>query len=444
MSDKLASLYPGHIATLKSRHDKALAATGYDHFVAFAGNPHTIFLDDMDYPFKANPHLKYWAPIVDNPFCFVVYTPGRKPKLVYNKPVDYWHKVAGDPEGYWVEHFEVVSIATPEEAMQHMPKKGKAAFVGEWDEMFAAWGFAATNPADLLNYLHYDRARKTPYEAECMREATVKGVRAHIAAARAFSEGASEYDIHLAYLRAAGHMEHELPYGNIIAMNRNAAVLHYMDTERQPLDEGSRHSFLIDAGAQVHGYACDITRTWAQHDDEFAALIRAVDRMQLGLVAMVKPGVDYKDIHLATHLETAKILSDFGFASGTPESIVEKKISSAFFPHGVGHLIGLQVHDVGGFMADPSGTTIPKPEGHPYLRLTRLVEKDMVFTIEPGIYFIDSLLDEVRKGPHAKDVVWERVAAFRRYGGIRIEDDVMVTASGVENFTRDEWARQEN
>ena len=81
MSDKLAALYPDHLSTLKARHDKALAASGYDHFVAFAGNPHTIFLDDMDYPFKANPHLKYWAPIVDNPFCFVVYTPGRKPKL---------------------------------------------------------------------------------------------------------------------------------------------------------------------------------------------------------------------------------------------------------------------------------------------------------------------------------------------------------------------------
>ncbi len=173
-------------------------------------------------------------------------------------------------------------------------------------------------------------------------------------------------------------------------------------------------------------------------------MVRAVDAMQLRLVDMVKPGVDYKQIHLATHLETAKILADFGLITCSPESAVETRVSSAFFPHGVGHLLGLQVHDVGGFMADASGTTIPKPEGHPYLRLTRVIEKNMVFTIEPGIYFIDSLLDEVKKGPHASAVSWERVADFHRYGGIRIEDDVMVTETGVENFTRDEWARQEN
>jgi Xaa-Pro dipeptidase len=444
MTNTLASLYPAHVATLKARHDKALAASGFDHFVAFAGNPHTIFLDDMDYPFKANPHVKYWAPVVDNPFCFVVYTPGERPKFVYNRPVDYWHKVAGEPEGYWVSQFDIVSIATPEEAKQHMPTSGRCAFVGEWDPNFDDWAFEAANPPALLNQLHFDRAMKTPYEAACMRAATVKGVRAHLAAADAFAAGASEFEIHLEYLRASGHMEHELPYGNIIAMNRNAAVLHYMDTGRDPLGEAERHSFLIDAGAQVNGYACDITRTWAQRNDEFAALVAAVDAMQLRLVAMVNPGVDYKSIHLATHLETAKILADFGLVTCSPEAAVEKRISSAFFPHGVGHLIGLQVHDVAGFAADASGTMIPKPEGHPYLRLTRIIEKDMAFTIEPGIYFIDSLLDEVKKGPHAKDVAWEKVAAFHKYGGIRIEDDVLVTDSGVENLTRDEWARQES
>ncbi|MBI2215388.1 MAG: M24 family metallopeptidase, partial [Acidobacteria bacterium] len=93
---------------------------------------------------------------------------------------------------------------------------------------------------------------------------------------------------------------------------------------------------------------------------------------------------------------------------------------------------------------DADGTTIPKPEGQPYLRLTRTVEKDMAFTIEPGIYFIDSLLDEVKQGAHASDVNWKRVADFHRYGGIRIEDDVLVTDSGCENLTRNEWARQEH
>src|SRR5688572_30388456 len=99
---KLASLYPDHVATMKQRHDRALEVSGYDHLVIFGGAEHIAFLDDLVYPFKANPHLKSWAPVVDNPNCFIVYTPGRKPVLLYFQPVDYWYKPAVDPTGYWV------------------------------------------------------------------------------------------------------------------------------------------------------------------------------------------------------------------------------------------------------------------------------------------------------------------------------------------------------
>ena len=123
------------------------------------------------------------------------------------------------------------------------------------------------------------------------------------------------------------------------------------------------------------------------------------------------------------------------------DGIVKKRISSTFLPHGVGHYIGLQVHDVGGFMADPAGNTIEKPEGHPYLRLTREVEPSMVFTVEPGLYFIEPLLSDLKKSENAKYVNWPKVDAFRKFGGIRIEDDVVVTQSGHENLTRDAFAQ---
>ena len=114
------------------------------------------------------------------------------------------------------------------------------------------------------------------------------------------------------------------------------------------------------------------------------------------------------------------------------DSAVESGVSSVFFPHGLGHLIGLQVHDVAGFQRDDSGGTIDKPSGHPYLRLTR--------TIEPGIYFIDMLLAELKGKPQASDVNWEKVDRFRQYGGIRIEDDVACTDGAAENLTRDAFA----
>jgi len=100
----------------------------------------------------------------------------------------------------------------------------------------------------------------------------------------------------------------------------------------------------------------------------------------------------------------------------------------------------LQVHDVAGFQKDENGGTIPRPPGHPYLRFTRTLESRMVTTIEPGLYFIDMLIAELKNKPQARDVNWDKVDAFRRYGGIRIEDDVVCTDGEPENLTRDAFA----
>ncbi|MEO8036146.1 MAG: M24 family metallopeptidase [Acidobacteriota bacterium] len=229
--------------------------------------------------------------------------------------------------------------------------------------------------------------------------------------------------------------------GNIIALNDHASVLHYYHHERQRLSERERHSFLIDAGASVNGYASDITRTYSARSDEFAELIGAMEAMQQALCAAVKPGVNYPDIHMLAHRHVAGILNRFGFVDLDADAIVSTKISSTFLPHGVGHFIGLQVHDVGGFLADPHGMTIEKPEGHPYLRLTRVVEPRQVFTIEPGLYFIETLLADLRKSANGKHVKWDKVEAFRKFGGIRIEDDLVVTEEGNENLTRGAFAR---
>jgi len=431
MTDNLAALYPDHLRNVRERTDRAMAETGFDHLVVASGAIHIAFLDDLYYPFKPNPQFKWWVPVVDNPNCLVVYTPGQKPKLVYYQPVDYWYKPAETPKGFWVDHFDIQVIGDAEEAQQHIPRSGNVATIGE--------GYA--NPEPLINRLHWARAWKTDYELECMRLANRRGARAHVAAERAFRAGESEYEIHLAYLRAVDHAEEELPYSNIIAVNENASVLHYTLHGRERLAESERHAFLIDAGASVNGYAADITRTHSKRDDEFQELVDAMDDAQQSLVAAVKPDVRYPDIHMLAHRRVAELLSRFQFVRDVDaDGIVEKRISSTFLPHGVGHYIGLQVHDVGGFLADPTGNTIPAPEGHPYLRLTRKIEPRMVFTIEPGFYFIDSLLAELRKSENAKYVNWPKVESFRKFGGVRIEDDVVVTDSGSENLTRTAFA----
>jgi len=437
MTDRLADLYPEHIAAVKRRHDRALAATGFDAAVIFGGAIHYAFLDDEMYPFKVNPHFKSWAPIVTNPHCFIVYTPGDTPRLVFFQPVDYWYKPPDTPTAPWTKFFDVRIIKEPGEAKQHFPK-GRVAYVGEAHEDFGP----DVNPQTLLDLLHWERAWKTDYEIECMAQANAKAVRGHRAAERAFRDGAAEYDIHLDYLRASSQTEEELPYHNIVALNDHASVLHYINHDREPVDPARRHSFLIDAGASVNGYAADVTRTYAYDDGgEFHSLIAAMDDAQQSLCAAVKPGVPYPEIHLLAHRRVAEVLVGFKFVKGIDaDGAVETHLSSTFLPHGVGHYLGLQVHDIGGHMSDAHGNTVTPPKEHPFLRLTRPIEPRNVFTIEPGFYFIDTLLADLRKSENAKYVDWTRVDGYRKYGGVRIEDDLAVTETGARNLTREAFA----
>ncbi len=440
-ADTLPSLYAAHLQVLRERADTALARGGFDHLVVPSGTLHYQVFDDRDYPYAANPQFKAWLPLTRNPGSWVVYTPGSRPKLVYLQPRDYWHVVPQAPAGYWTDLFEIVVIRKPEDALQHLPKNAeRCAILGEANSALGKYqAFTPNNPRAVLDYLEYHRAFKTPYEIELMRRATRKGVRAHRAAERAFRAGASELGIHLAYCQAAGQDPTELPYANIVALNEHAAVLHY--TEFDKLAPRPPRSFLIDAGASESGYACDITRTYAAAgNDEFQAMIGAVDAAQQALCDQVRPGVDYRQVHLDAHLALAGVLRDFGLIRIGADEAVESGVSSAFFPHGIGHGIGLQVHDVAGFAASDAGGTLPKPEGHPYLRLTRVLQPGMVVTIEPGLYFIDMLLDELREKSLGDRVDWDRVERFKPYGGIRIEDDVACTEDAPLNLTREGFA----
>jgi Xaa-Pro dipeptidase len=433
-----ATLYSDHLAVMRERADAALARAGFDHLVVPSGNLHYQLFDDRDYPYAANPQFKAWLPLTRNPGSWLVYTPGSKPRLVYLQPFDYWHVVPQAPNGYWVEHFDVVVVRTPEEALQHLPKSStRCATLGEAQS--ALGDYTPNNPQAVIDYLEYHRAFKTPYEIAMMRMATRRGVRGHHAAERAFRAGASEFGIHLAYCQAAGQDAAELPYANIVALNEHGAVLHYTELGRLP--PRPVRSFLIDAGGSHGGYACDITRTYsADPGDEFQALIDAVDVAQQAMCAQVRAGFDYRQLHLDAHLALAGILQDFGIIKVSPQAALDTGVSAAFFPHGIGHGIGLQVHDVAGFAASDAGGTIAKPEGHRYLRLTRVLEPGMVVTIEPGIYFIDMLLEKLKQDGHADSVDWARVDAFRPYGGIRIEDDVVCTDAAPLNLTRDGFA----
>jgi Xaa-Pro dipeptidase len=433
---RLDSTFGPHILAVCERTAQALSSCGYDGLLVYSGSPLPVFEDDRTYPFEANAPFKVWVPLSDAPGSFVWFAPGSPPRLIIERPEDYWYKPPSLPQGYWVRHFEVQTVTDRAAARALLPADlSRAAYIGEVFDGVDDFRLGAINPRPLLRRLDYARAAKTPYELVCLREANRLGALGHVAAAAAFAAGASEFEIELAFLEACGLREQELPYNPIIALNASAAVLHYQVLEKDAPSE--RHSLLIDAGAEFAGYASDITRTHARADRDFAALIARMDEMQQSLCTGVRAGVDWRDVQLRAHQLTAEVLRDADLIRCTAAEAVSTGLTRVFLPHGIGHLLGLEVHDVGGLMRTAEGGEIERPAGHPYLRLTRVLEPGFVVTMEPGIYFIPQLLQAARADERGRHINWTRVEGLARFGGIRIEDDLAVTDNGCENLTRD-------
>ena len=296
------------------------------------------------------------------------------------------------------------------------------------------------NTLAVLHQIDYQRRGKTAYEQECVREANRRAVPAHRAAQRAFMGGASEVQIAAAYLAGCDCRENEMPYGIIAGVNEHAAVLHHHNLFKQPQ---TPRSFLIDAGVEVYGYASDITRTYAYDPGcDFAAMIEAMDRTQLALCAEGGIGKSPVDIHVLSQHKIAEVLIEFDVLQLSAEEAVAKDIAGSFYPHGLGHHLGCNVHDKGSQLANAQGAILPRSEKYPKLRAGAKMVANQIHTVEPGLYFIPVLLDKLKSGKHAKAINWSRIDEFVPYGGIRIEDNIVVHANGVlENLTRDAFQR---
>jgi Xaa-Pro dipeptidase len=435
MDAGLRTLYAGHLAAVAARSARALESAGFEGLVLPAGLPPCPVFDDNPYPFRANPQYRLWVPDA-TPGSYLVVRPGEQPQWLFHQPADYWHQPPALPEGTWTHALALEVIEEPEQVRRFLEPGRRWAIIGD---RHPAWdGVGEWNPPELLNRLDYARAAKTAYEVECLARASALAARAHAAAAEAFRAGASEYGIHLEYLRAASLAEDDLPYRSIVALDRHAAVLHYQHLDRTL--QAPAQAFLIDAGAAWAGYAADVTRTHARQEGAFADLVAALDEEQRALAAAVRPGVDYRELQLAAHDAIGRVLAGGGLLRCSAEAAVESGVTRVFFPHGIGHLLGLQVHDVGGLMADPEGGERPRPDGHPFLRLTRDLAPGFVVTIEPGIYFIDLLLAEAAADERRALIDWAAVDRLKPCGGIRIEDDVVALPGGPRNLTREAFA----
>ncbi|MCE9684231.1 Xaa-Pro dipeptidase [Halomonas alkalisoli] len=431
MTDPLAELQCGHLDRLERHYAETLSSLGHDGVLLYSGQPAPHFGDDQHASFQAYGHFQHWTGQAYLTHSWLLVCPGKRPVLYLHAPDDFWHLPARLPPEAWTERVDVVKGRF--DVPPALPR-GRYAVIGDVDVATARALGAELNPGALLMALDEGRVRKSEYEVACIGRANRQAMAGHEAARDAFLSGAAELDVQLAYLQASRQRESHVPYGNIVGINAHGGVLHYQHYDTQPPKK--QHSLLVDAGHRYRGYCADITRTWAgaQAEELFHALIQGVAQVQQQLIAAVRPGVDYVALHERMHDLLAELLVEHRLVLGTPESAVANGITRVFCPHGLGHLLGIQVHDVAGRRA-ANGTALPPPDKHPALRLTRELEAGMVVTIEPGLYVIPMLLDPLRKGPVAREVNWERVERLAPHGGIRIEDNVLVTSDTAKNLT---------
>ncbi|MBI2569500.1 MAG: aminopeptidase P family protein [Candidatus Schekmanbacteria bacterium] len=278
------------------------------------------------------------------------------------------------------------------------------------------------------------RRPKGPEEIALVRAAVAATAAGYGRAGAVIRPGRSERDIQIELeaemMRAGGHAP---GYGTIVAAGSNAAVLH---STPGPRTAAADDVVLIDAGAQIHGYAADVTRTFAAGDafgERQQAIYDIVLGAQRAAIARCRPGVEWREVHRTAAIVIATGLRDLGILLGNPEELAASGAVALFFPHGIGHMVGLGVRDVGG--RAPGRAETERICGA-RLRLDMPLGESFLVTVEPGIYFVPALLDNAELREKFREAVaWNELSRWRAVGGVRIEDDVLVTAGDPEVLT---------
>ena len=279
------------------------------------------------------------------------------------------------------------------------------------------------------------RRLKDPVELDRMRAAQRATRAAFETVVPLLREGVSEREVQIELeAEAFRHGAEAMAYDTIVGGGPNSGVLHFAPTARRFT---AGELVLIDAGAQHLGYASDITRTYAvggrftSIQQELHSVVHAAQR---AAIERCRADVEWRDVHLAAARSIADGLVACGILHGSPDSLVESGAVWLFFAHGIGHLVGLGVRDA----SDPLAERRDDPKPYPNLRIDLPLKPGMVLTVEPGVYFVPAILDdpELRRR-HRDEVAWRTVDRMATFGGIRIEDNALITDDRPEIITGD-------
>jgi Xaa-Pro aminopeptidase len=404
-------------AFLELRRAAAAAAWNLDGGVVLVAAGEEITVPgrgDRTYPFRAHSEYLYLADR-ERPGGVLAYAPADG-WVEFVAPVTadelLWTGLEGDREG-------VPEGTRPLDELEAWIGGRSVCWLGE----------AADADVELRDALIHVRRPKDDVELGRMRTAADVTRAGFDELVPLIAAGRTERELQVAleaaFLRNGGDF---LAFETIVAAGDHAAVLHFSPTARA-LRDGDL--LLVDAGAECRGYASDVTRTYAV-DGTFTAeqelVYDAVRRAGETAIAACRPGTEWHDVHRAAALVVAEGLVELGVLRGSPETLVESGAATLFFPHGVGHLVGLGIRDTGA----ASGETREPADGLPRLRVDTTLRPRQAWTVEPGIYFVPVLLARER-GRDGVD--WDRVDELRGFGGVRLEQNVLITDGGCQILT---------
>ena len=293
---------------------------------------------------------------------------------------------------------------------------------------------------DLINAVIKQRSVKIKEEVEEMELALETTYDMYLEAMKAIKPGLTEQEIVGNLEGAALRAGAQTAFPTILTVNGQILHNHHHGNTMKKGD-----LLVIDSGAEspMH-YAADITRTFpvsGKFTPKQKAIYEIVLKTQTDAIAGMKPGIKNKDIHLSAARTITEGLRNIGLMKGNVDESLIQGAHALFFPHGLGHMIGLDVHDMEGLGEDYVGydRSVQRSDqfGLAYLRMARRLRPGFVMTVEPGIYFIPALIDQWEaEQKHSRFINYAMLQDYRGFGGIRIEDDVLVTAKGYKELGR--------
>ena len=406
------------IQTLKTRREKLAKLTDKPVFIAAGKRPSRNFPANQ-YPFRASSHFLYFAGIAIE--SAVIQLHNGKLTLYVDNP-------------------------HPGSALWHgesPTRDNLAATIGaEYTHPLSELPHVITNQFDteIINAIITLRLQHDEYAISEIRNAVEVTTRSHIAGMKATRQSKTEAEVRSAMESVILSHNMTTAYNSIVTVHGEVLHNEHYHHPIQPTD-----LILADVGAETqNGWAADVTRTW-NASGKFSSTQRDLYNVVLAAhdaaIAAIKPGVEYKDLHLLACLKLAEGFVDLGILKGDAQTLVDRDAHALFFPHGVGHLLGLDVHDMedlGDAAGYANGRTRSDRFGLGFLRLDRPLQTGMVVTIEPGFYQVPAILNDPKNREKYNDVVnWKCLEQYNDVRGIRIEDDILVTDRGFEVLTQD-------